>query len=165
MPMRCDSHAPVRTHSPLQNQVRDIIDWLVLVFQSATDWVSTDVSTFAMPSKYGIGFEPPPLCRYQWTSAGTGARLMYLDMEDATLMAIEVVPAAATVAAVQSKLTPFALVTGNAGSHPLVHALDFTYANSDGSSSDCDLTGLVTPHVVLAKFIHDTAMHCANKEH
>jgi hypothetical protein len=37
-------------------------------------------------------------------------------------------------------------------------------ANSDGSSSDRNLDR-VTPTMVLAKFIHDTAMHGADGEH
>ena len=39
------------------------------------------------------------------------------------------------------------------------------YANSDGSTSDRALGEVVSPAIVLAKLIHDTAMHASDAEH
>ena len=93
---------------------------------------------------------------------------MYLEIGgdgDLVLMAVEVDPTTAAAPDVKAKKKGWGLVTGAAGAHPLIHAQMFQYSNSDGSSSDRNLGMLVNPTLVMAKFIHDTAMHGENGEH
>eukprot|EP00035_Acanthoeca_spectabilis_P008688 m.157309 g.157309 ORF g.157309 m.157309 type:complete len:100 (-) comp14461_c0_seq2:76-375(-) len=47
----------------------------------------------------------------------------------------------------------------------IIHAADVVYLNSDGSSSDRNLGKMVTPEIVLAKFVHDVVMHGRDEEH
>ena len=83
---------------------------------------------------------------------------------ESTLMAMEAVPSRAVAKGVKACIAPFGLVTGAVNGHPMIHAQNFEYCNSDGSSSDVNL-GRVDPTRVLAKFIHDTALHGDNGEH
>ena len=154
--MDCDEPVP----EPL---LADAIEWLALVMRTGSaDWTAIEALSVPVQSQYGGSNR-----RFQWLKAA-GARLMYLELGDdgdLVLMAVEADPTAATSPDVKAKKKAWGLVTGAAGAHPLIHAQMFQYANSDGSSSDRNLGELVNPTVVMAKFIHDTAMHGENGEH
>ena len=150
------------------NLLSDTIEGLAQVMREATDWEVTERSSVGQPLNPRIAhYQPPPLRRYQWRSAAAGARLLYMELGDTgtVLMAVEARPDKASAPAIKNWPQPFGLVTGSAGAHPMIHARRYQYSNSDGSSCDVSLATLVTPTVVLAKFIHDTAMHGANNEH
>ena len=159
-PMDCDEPVP----EPL---LSDAIDWLALVMRTGSaDWTAIEALSVPFPSKYRGSCHSNR--RYQWLSKAAGARLMYLELGgdgELVLMAVEADPTAAAAPDVKAKKKAWGLVTGAAGAHPLIHAQMFQYSNSDGSSSDKNLGKLVNPTVVMAKFIHDTAMHGENSEH
>jgi hypothetical protein len=158
--MDCDEPVP-------ELLLGDAIDWLALVMRTGSaDWTAIEELSVPVPSQYGGSCQSNR--RYQWLSKAAGARLMYLELGgdgDLVLMAVEADPKAAAAPDVKAKKKAWGLVTGAAGAHPLIHAQMFQYSNSDGSSSDRSLGELVNPTVVMAKFIHDTAMHGENGEH
>ena len=158
--MDCDEPVP-------EELLGDVIDWLALVMRAGSaDWNQAEEVSVAVPSTHGGSWQPPLNRRFQWLSKAAGARLMYVELgDDLVLMAVEADPKLATAKEVKDRKKPWGLATGAAGSHPMIHAQRFQYANSDGSSQDMNLGAIVTPTLVMAKFIHDTAMHGANGEH
>lgn len=137
------------------------IEWLALLLREAGDWVVRKKDQVQLSGRYS----PSRLRRFHWHSDVAAADLMYLELKGSTLLLVSAEPAAATSEAVQEKEDPFALATGSAMGHPLIHSQHFLYANSDGSSSDRNLGDRVNPTLVLAKFIHDVALHASNSEH
>ncbi len=157
--MDCDEPVP-------REMLNDEVEWLALVMRAGSaDWDETEATTEPAPSRHWG--TPPPSRRYQWVSRTAGARLMYLEIgEDLTVMVVEVNPHSAESPEVKTLLKcPLGLATGEAGAHPFIHAQRYQYANSDGSCSSRNIGKLLSPTVVMAKFIHDTAMHGENEEH
>lgn len=124
-------------------------------------WTETERTVVAVPDRWDT--PQPSHVRIQWQSTSSSTtdvavRLMYTQWEIGMFIALEIQG--------KQKQHNWGVVCGNIHSHPFVQTPQFMYANSDGSSSDCNLMlEHVNPITVLAKLIHDTLLHCSNVEH
>ena len=146
VPGDCDQPIPAEL-------VHCAVDGVMLALR-IDDWQPSEALSVAIPARHAF-YTPPPARRLQWRSAAAGgARLMYVETQEETRFV-----------ALELREPRFGLVSGSCGAHPFVHSTSFMYANSDGSTSDRALGEVVSPAIVLAKLIHDTAMHASDAEH
>ncbi|CAB9508984.1 expressed unknown protein [Seminavis robusta] len=145
VPGDCDKPVP---NNLLEQAISKVVEGAI---RGVIDWRLVEETIVVQPSNNQWGGDNT-WRRHQWTSAGT--RLLYVESPSTNFIALEM-----------RGNENYGLVCGNCQSHPFCHSPHFMYANSDGSSRDIPLRGLINPGVVLAKLIHDVVLHCQDSEH